>query len=339
MMATCVLCILFLASANSFLFPQRILIHSAPKTRKFGDEVVNTRNSDEASNETSHSYSLICQRRDFPGDLAKRALAVTGIIGSCLPAKVHASHGTTKANLRVVTDPNTYSALMYSSHSSPTNQGEKMPLLVVLHGAGNNQDGVWSLADPKGEHAGLLPSLIASNQAPQAAVDNFIVVAPFAEGKRSFYEEPRSRLLRFVDWVCSEDGQKAGCSSNIDPNRIFLFGFSDGATVAVELATTRRFKACVVCAYGYSGILPQLALDRLQGIPFWVFHSADDVIFPVRYGDQLVKSLQNVSPPSLIRYTRYDRDQEGFTGDVRGHSVGITASKMGDLYSWLLSFP
>ena len=143
-----------------------------------------------------------------------------------------------------------------------------------------------------------------------------------------------------MEWVCSKEGQEAGCpSSIIDPKRVFLFGFSDGATVTVELATTRRFKACVVCANGFSGILPQLALDRLKGIPFWVFHSADDVIFPVKYGDQLVKSLRSVSGTDLVKYTRYDQDQEGFTGNVRGHSVGITASKLPDMYTWMLSIP
>ena len=28
--------------------------------------------------------------------------------------------------------------------------------------------------------------------------------------------------------------------------------------------------------------------------------------------------------------------QEGFTGDVRGHSTGITASKDPEVYAWLL---
>jgi predicted peptidase len=241
-----------------------------------------------------------------------------------------------REHLCAVSDPSTYSALVYAKPTAK--QAKKIPLLVVLHGAGKNEEGVWNLADPNGEHAGLLPTLIDINKAPLAASDHFAMVAPYSFGKRSFYEEPRSKLLRFVDWVCSEEGQKAGCPSNIDSSRIFLFGFSDGATVAVELATTQRFKACVVCAYGYSGILPQLALERLKNIPMWIFHSADDVIFPVSYSDQLVKSLRSVSTtPDLIRYTRYESDQEGFTGNVRGHSVGITASKSADIYTWMLN--
>jgi hypothetical protein len=42
------------------------------------------------------------------------------------------------------------------------------------------------------------------------------------------------------------------------------------------------------------------------------------------------------STPDLVKYTRFDKDQEGFTGDVRGHSTGITASKTPSVYTWLL---
>ena len=190
-----------------------------------------------------------------------------------------------------------------------------------------------------GEHAGLAPSLLATNRAPTELADNFVVVAPYVgDGKHSFYPEPRSKLLRFVQWVLSSESPPA-LRERIDPNRIFLFGFSDGATVAVELATTRRFRAVAIAAYGFSGTsLPARALALLQDIPFWVFHSADDVIFPVAYSDRLVQSLQSVSTDSsIVRYTRYDRDQEGFTGSVRGHSTGITASRLPELYNWMLS--
>ena len=120
-----------------------------------------------------------------------------------------------------------------------------------------------------------------------------------------------------------------------------MLGFSDGATVAVELATTRRFQGAIAASYGFSGTLPDLALERLKGLPFWIFHSADDVIFPVACSDRLVESLRKVNDEAegsdLIRYSRFDSDQEGFTGRVRGHSTGITASKRTDVYDWMLS--
>ena len=74
---------------------------------------------------------------------------------------------------------------------------------MVLHGAAVNNRGVWDLANPTGEHAGLAPSLLATSRAPPPLADNFAVVAPWVNtpagasaGRQSFYEEPRAKLLR-----------------------------------------------------------------------------------------------------------------------------------------------
>jgi predicted peptidase len=173
--------------------------------------------------------------------------------------------------------------------------------------------------------------------APAPLTERFALVAPYAAGVPSFYDEPRRKVLAFVDWACSDAGRAAGCP-DCDPRRVFLFGFSDGATVGIELMTTRRFAGGVFAAYGFTGELPPLALARLKDAPIWMFHSADDVIFPVSCSDRLVAALRRASSrDDVVRYTRYDRDQEGFTGAVQGHSTGITASRQPAIYEWLLS--
>ena len=273
---------------------------------------------------TEKNASVTCNRRSV-------VLTTVSACLCALPARV-AALPVPGGNLMEVSDPNTYSALVYS----PSVPKTKLPLLVFLHGAGENNIGPWDLADTKGEHRGLLPSLLASGRAPPELTDNFAVVAPYSAGRRSFYEEPRSRLLEFVNWVCSDEGREAGCP-DVDTSRVFLFGFSDGATVGVELATTGRFSGCIFAAYGFTGELPSLALERLKNIPIWMFHCADDVIFPVSCSDKLVKSLRKVNDQNVVRYTRFEKDQEGFTGSVKGHSSGITASRMPKVYEWLLS--
>lgn len=238
---------------------------------------------------------------------------------------------TDSGRISLIQDPNSYSGLVYKPTSPAEQQKAKsLPLLLVLHGAGTNQESAWSLADPKGEHAGLVPSLLAKQRAPKILEKNFVVAAPYSLGKRSFYEDPRSMILSFLDYVIQQNPE-------IDPSRVFLLGFSDGATVAVELATTQRFRALVVASYGFSGSLPPFALQRLKNIPVWVFHSADDVIFPVRYSERLVDSLRSVNELDVVRFNRYDSDPEGLTGSVRGHSMGITASKLPEVYEWMLS--
>jgi hypothetical protein len=202
-----------------------------------------------------------------------------------------------------------------------------------------------------------------------------------------------SKLLQFIQWVVDSSSSSSSISTStssssaldighnnnninaysslppptpcpsflrFDPQRIILFGFSDGATLAVELLTTRRFQAGIISSYGFTGTLPDLALQRLRGIPMWVFHSKDDRIFSVDYSDKLVQALKQVNllhqhdhrpPPNeegyakeeedesrkIIRYSRFETDPENFSGAVRGHTTGITASKDPHVYQWLLS--
>ena len=142
----------------------------------------------------------------------------------------------------------------------------------------------------------------------------------------------------------------------MDPDRIILFGFSDGATVAVELLTTRRFIGGIICSYMDIPVkhYPPRALQLLSNIPLWVFHSADDVIFDItQTSDRLVEQLRRQPPQqeseeslssssnsnssnSTVRYSRYDTDPENLPLRVRGHSMGITASKLPEVYEWML---
>jgi len=267
------------------------------------------------------------------------------------PPSKSQSHTTTTANsdtnvyppLKVVTDPKTYTALSYAPPNNVNN--ENTPLILVLHGAGKNDKEILNdLADPFGEHAGLIPSLIASRTAPSNLLDNFCVLAPYSFGKPSFYNDPRRNLLQFLDWAILNQNTEE-LPLRFDKNRIILFGFSDGATVAVELLTTKRFAAGVICSYGYSGkSLPLQALEQLSNTPIWIFHSRDDVIFDVQNSDRLVQQLEtnvnnvevNSTNASIIKYSRYDKDPENLPARIRGHSMGITASKSVELYDWMI---
>ena len=50
-----------------------------------------------------------------------------------------------------------------------------------------------------------------------------------------------------------------------------------------------------------------------------------------------MRDLRADAQENNIVYSRFDKDQEGFEGSVKGHSTGITASKDKEIYKWLLS--
>lgn len=200
---------------------------------------------------------------------------------SALPRQVGAKNVDVTGGGRLfeINDPQTYSAIVYTPKYTDSQQGkEKYPVLFILHGAGKNEKDVWNLANVKGEHSGLAPSLLQEGKAPVELYDNFIVITPYSKGKKSFYEEPRSKLLQFMSWSirCDGGGAQGIDCDRIDREKTYLFGFSDGATLGIELMTTGKFGAGIFAAYGFTGTLPQLALERLKGTPLWIFHSKDD---------------------------------------------------------------
>ena len=275
--------------------------------------------------------------------------SLVGASPSSNAAAVPTTDAMTSTRVQEIRDPSTYTGLVYEPPPQTQQQQQQLPppLLVVLHGAGRNTEpSVWNaLGDPRGEHAGLPLQLLLSNQAPADLSDNFCVIAPYTYGSRSWLDEPRDKVLQYVQYLASSGRVR------FDPTRLFLFGFSDGATVAVEIATSRKFRGVVVASYGFTGpALPVFALQRLKGIGVWVWHSADDVIFDVGNSDRLVAALRETNEVStvssrggeLVRYTRYDKDPLPAWGIAvdpasKGHTMGYAASRSPELYQWLLS--
>jgi predicted esterase len=247
-----------------------------------------------------------------------------------------------------ISDPDTYSAVVYVP---PAKNGDILayPLLVVLHGAGNNQhSALYEFTHIPGDHSNLPPYLLSTNRAPPSLSDNFIVVAPYAgKGTRSLYSEPRGKILSFIKrfnaWVGTQTFDD-GTSVVVDRQRVSLFGFSEGSTLAVELATTRQFNGVVIASYGFTGVLPPMAKERLRDVPIWVFHSEGDDVYDIRFSNQLVNGLlaygrgndvfdarNTVKYTKLIpaQNTRYDAGKE----HIR---TALVASTSNEVYAWLL---
>lgn len=251
-----------------------------------------------------------------------------------------------------VQDPNSYSAVVYippaTNKTAKKSTSSSLPLLVVLHGAGVNQHSALDeFISPGGDHTNLPPYLLSTQQAPPSLSDNFVVVAPYVgKGKRSLYDEPRSKLLSFIKWFNSYIEQQTladGTHIAINRQKVSLFGFSEGATLAIELATTRQFLGVITASYGFTGSLPRMAIERLQGVPIWAFHSKGDDIYDIQCSDRLIDSLLEYesgldvfSVGDIVKYTKLVPLPTNEKG--REHvRASLVASKDAEVYSWLLS--
>mmetsp|Transcript_3124 Transcript_3124/g.4806 ORF Transcript_3124/g.4806 Transcript_3124/m.4806 type:complete len:359 (-) Transcript_3124:9-1085(-) len=271
------------------------------------------------------------------------------------PAVSHAaeeSNQISRGTIFEVHDPNSYSAVVYVPGAKDGKEQAKqtsLPLLVVLHGAGvNERTAFYEFTTPGGDHTNLPPYLLSTHQAPPSLSENFVVVAPYVgQGKRSLYDEPRSKILSFIKWFNTHiESQTFDDGTNISINRqkVSLFGFSEGATLAVELATTRQFQGVVTASYGFTGPLPKMAIERLQGIPIWAYHSKGDDIYDVKCSDRLVESLLSyeggldVFAVDNIKYTKLIPPTKEKVEPGKEHvRAALVASRSAEVFSWLLS--
>lgn len=108
----------------------------------------------------------------------------------------------------------------------------------------------------------------------------------------------------------------------IDPQRIYVMGYSMGAEGAWELLAhnPQRFAAAVpIC-----GITrPELA-PLHHHIPTWIFHGAVDDVVPMKYSDQMYDALRLLD--ANVQYTIYHSS---------GHLISETVYRQTDLYEWL----
>ncbi|HLW03805.1 MAG TPA: alpha/beta fold hydrolase [Ktedonobacterales bacterium] len=194
----------------------------------------------------------------------------------------------------------------------------KPPLLIQLHGIGSNERDLFAFApllDPR--------FLVLSVRAPQVVgPDNFAwFEVQFleqgyiinAEQLRSSFEE----LVRFIG--------AATAAYEADPQRVYLIGFSQGASMslAVSLAHPELVAgACIMSGRLMPEVVPWFApKEQVQGLPLLVTHGTEDVVIPIRYARQARQALEDL--PVSLTYHEYRM----------GHEV--SPSNLEDVRTWL----
>jgi phospholipase/carboxylesterase len=202
----------------------------------------------------------------------------------------------------------------------PARPTPRPPLLVLLHGIGADENDLLPLA------AALDPRLLcASVRAPHEAMPmgyawyaiDWSVSPPAADLAQA--EESRAALCALLPELSERHGT--------DPDRTFLFGFSQGAAMALEVALTRP--DLVRGAVLHSGrALPGLGArlappaEALARLEVQVLHGVDDDVLPVARG----REIRDLLAPRLGARLAY-----------REHAAGhfVTEASLGDAAAWL----
>jgi len=161
---------------------------------------------------------------------------------------------------------------------TPPAAGERAPLLVMAHGVGSNERDLFGLAPD------MDPRLhIMSLRAP-------LTMGPDAYGWFNVTFVPNGHVIDVEQLdasrkVFAETLRAAVATFPVDPARVYLMGFSQGAIISLVTALTAPELLAGVIAL--SGRIPQQALpwavapERTAGLPVFQAHGVADTVIRV----------------------------------------------------------
>jgi predicted esterase len=146
-----------------------------------------------------------------------------------------------------------------------------LPLVVALHGAGGTAQGPIDLL------------------APYARSDEFLLVVPESERQTwdVIYGGEYDRDIETIDRALRTTFERCA----VDPTKIFLEGFSDGASYALGVGITNPELFRKVVAFS-PGFIPPVSPQAAKPAIF-VSHGTQDQVLPIdRTGRPIVSALQ-----------------------------------------------
>jgi phospholipase/carboxylesterase len=211
------------------------------------------------------------------------------------------------------------SELLFHLTRPPLQKGsERPPLLLLLHGVGSNEEDLFELSQYLDPRFFIVSARAPITLMPGAYAWFHIQFAPddLRIDVREV-EHSRSILQRFIAELI--------VSYHIDPDRIYLMGFSQGAIMSLVLALTQPAKLAGVVSMSGRLSSEQSALmvpsEALQDFPIFMAHGTDDAVIPIRDGRAARDELSKL--PIDLTYREYPM----------GHQVSIES--LNDIAAWL----
>jgi poly(3-hydroxybutyrate) depolymerase len=180
--------------------------------------------------------------------------------------------------------------------------GEKFPLLLFLHGAGERGNNLKHVL------RNGLPGIIAKGkQLPM------MVLSPQCPPDQQWDTQ---QLLALLDYLQSK--------YSVDRNRVYVCGFSMGGFGTWQLAieAPQRFAAIIPIAGG--GDVDRA--DQLASLPIWAFHGDEDRTVPVEQTTRMIDAIQRAGGSPRLSVLKGE-----------GHGIANRVLFRSDLYEWLLA--
>lgn len=203
--------------------------------------------------------------------------------------------------------------------ASESGETDRPPLLLLLHGYGANEEDLFSLASYVDSRF-----LVVSPRAPVTLAPGAYAWFNLGLGPQGFeYDarEVRAGLEALGQFLVEVRDQY-----RVDPTRVFLLGFSQGAMMALQLALTHPGLAAGVVALS-GRALPNLDQqlsdpEALRGFPIFVAHGTIDALLPIHHGRETRAVLSRL--PVELDYHEYPMGHEITPESFRDVSIWLT---------------
>lgn len=185
-------------------------------------------------------------------------------------------------------------------------EGEKLPLIVFLHGAGERGDDINAVK------VYCVPKLFVANQGYHGL--RAYTLSPQCPHNTTWIDY-KKELIALIDSVIE--------SNAIDPQRVSLCGISMGGFGTWEMAMTysnRFYKIAPLCGGGMNWRAWSLKM------PIRVYHGRRDDVVPLCQSEAMVNSVKREG--GQVEFTIYD--------DL-SHNCWDRAFEETDLIEWLVS--
>jgi predicted peptidase len=206
-----------------------------------------------------------------------------------------------------------------------TKSGEKHPLVVFLHGAGergtdNKKQLVW-FWDAKKPSPMTRPEVAAAKAfviVPQCPEGKRWVEVPWEKGsyKSPEVSEPLKLTLALIDSFIKDNP--------IDADRVYVIGMSMGGYGAFD-AVQRRPELCAACV-SICGAGDLSKAKDIAHVPVWAFHGEVDRAVPVSGSREMVDALKKAGAEP--KYTEYPKV---------GHNSWSPAFAETEFWNWVFA--
>ncbi len=191
---------------------------------------------------------------------------------------------------------------------------KKYPALFLMHGIGSNEQNMLSLIDGLKDRCFIFSVRGQLSQPPGYA---YFTIQGYGKPHREVFDHGISQLNSFIDYAVGQ--------YQVDSDRLYLLGFSQGAIVSMTLGLTlgNRIKGIVAL----SGYIPGFVKEEynikpVDQLSLFISHGEFDNILPYEWGVESNEYFKSLNA------------QVTFKSYPEGHTVSLENKQ--DFTNWLL---